>query len=109
MQTTPGTGAVICAARLSLGIFLPKLRPGMQLRYEFSDWENSWYVHHLYGDGLTNYGNTLGNWAADLRLRDGDDAGAQSHMLQLDWQRANGASYSVRYRTAQMPRGVNSG
>jgi hypothetical protein len=87
-------------AALSAGLFLPRFRPDMQLRYEYSNWEDVWYTHHLYGDGLTNYKLVLGNWGADWRNY-GDSVGGQSHMLQWDWQRRNGASYTARYRTAQ--------
>jgi hypothetical protein len=85
---------------LSFGLFLPKFRPDAQLRYEFSNWEDVWYVHHLYGDGLSNYRRVLGNWGADWRTF-GDSVGGQSHLLQFDWQRRTGASYTARYRTAQ--------
>jgi len=85
---------------LSAGVFLPRFRPNAQLRYEFSNWEDVWYTHHLYQDGLTNYRSVLGNWGADWRSF-GDSAGGQSHMLQLDLQSASGAAYMLRYRTAQ--------
>jgi Capsule assembly protein Wzi len=85
---------------LSFGIFLPKLRPNLQVRYEFSNWEDVWYVHHLYLDGLTNYGHVLGNWAADWRAK-GDAAGGQSHMLQVNWRRDNEGVVMLRYRRAQ--------
>jgi hypothetical protein len=88
---------------LSAGIFLPKLRPDLQLRYEYSNWEDVWYTHHLYLDGLTNQRLVLGNWGADWRTF-GDGVGGQSHMLQLDWQRPSGATYGARYRTVQNAR-----
>lgn len=85
---------------LSAGIYLPRLTPATQLRYEFSNWEDVWYVHHLYGDGLKNYGVVMGNWAADWR-RPSDYAGGQSHMLALDWDRTADTRYSAVYRTTQ--------
>jgi hypothetical protein len=84
---------------LSAGIFLPKLRPNLQARYEFSNWEDVWYTHHIYQDGMSNYGRVLGNWGADWR-RPGDYAGGQSHMLQLNWERDSGAAYTFTYRTS---------
>jgi hypothetical protein len=89
-----GNGAV------SAGIFLPSFRPNAQLRYEYTSWEDVWYNHHLYLDGMTNNYLVLGNWGADWRTY-GDTVGGQSHMLQADWQRPTGAAYTVRYRTAQ--------
>ncbi len=85
---------------LSAGIYLPRLTPATQLRYEFSNWEDVWYVHHLYGDGLRNFGAVMGNWAAEWR-RPTDYAGGQSHMLALDWDRTADTRYSAIYRTTQ--------
>ena len=72
------------AARVSAGFYLPRLRPNLQLRYEFSEWQSNWYVHHIYQDGMTNYGVVLGQWGAQWR-RPGDAVGAQSHALELIW------------------------
>lgn len=85
---------------MSAGLFLPQLRPNLQLRYEFSERDTNWYVHPVYGDGLTNYGNVLGNWAGDWRLP-GDNVRAQSHALELIWDRDNGAQIDLQYRTAR--------
>jgi hypothetical protein len=85
---------------LSAGIYLPRFRPDMQLRYEFSNWEDVWYIHHLYLDGLRNDGFVMGNWGADWR-RLPDSIGGQSHMLALDWDRNTDARYSLIYRTVQ--------
>jgi hypothetical protein len=52
---------------LSAGIYLPKFRPAMQLRYEFSSWEDVWYVHHLYGDGLSSATGQLIGARATIR------------------------------------------
>lgn len=85
---------------LSAGLYLPRLRPDMQLRYEFSNWEDVWYVHHLYQDGLRNLGNVMGNWGADWR-RPPDYVGGQSHMLALDWDADTDTRFGLVYRTVQ--------
>lgn len=85
---------------LSAGLYLPRFRPDLQLRYEFSNWEDVWYVHHLYRDGLRNDGHVLGNWGADWR-RLPDSVGGQSHMLALDWDADTVTRYGLVYRTAQ--------
>ena len=85
---------------LSAGLYLPRLRPDLQLRYEYSSWDDAWYTHHLYVDGLRNDGFVMGNWGADWR-RTADSAGGQSHLLALDWDRGHDARYSLAYRTAQ--------
>ena len=87
------------SSAISGGFFLPQLRPGWQLRYEFSEWQSNWYVHHIYQDGMSNFGATVGNWAADWR-RPGDGVGGQSHALQLSWDRADGQLLDLQYRTA---------
>jgi hypothetical protein len=69
------------------------------LRYEFSEWQSNWYVHHIYQDGMSNDDVVLGTWAAQWRQR-GDGIGAQSHALQLTWDRRNGDQYDLQYRTA---------
>lgn len=85
---------------LSFGLFFPKIATNVSMRYEFSGWEDVFYTHHRYRDGMTNLGQVLGHWAADWR-KFGDIVGGQSHMLQLDWQRESGAVYGLRFRTAQ--------
>jgi hypothetical protein len=87
------------SSAISAGFYLPQLRPELQLRYEFSEWQSNWYVHHIYQDGMSNEGIVLGTWAAQWRLR-GDAIGAQSHALQLTWDRRNGDQYDLQYRTA---------
>ncbi|HVN98972.1 MAG TPA: capsule assembly Wzi family protein, partial [Steroidobacteraceae bacterium] len=87
------------SSAVSAGFYLPQLRPDLQLRYEFSEWQSNWYVHHIYRDGMTNDGVVLGNWAAAWRLS-GDGVGAQSHALELIWDRRNGRQYDFQYRTA---------
>jgi hypothetical protein len=87
------------SSAISAGFYLPQLRPDLQLRYEFSEWQENWYVHHIYQDGMSNDGVVLGTWAAEWRLK-GDAVGAQSHALQLIWDRRNGQQLDVQYRTA---------
>ena len=86
------------SSAISAGFYLPQLRPNLQLRYEFSERDSNWYVHHIYQDGVTNYGSVLGSWAADWR-RPGDGVGGQSHALQLTFDRDNGQQFDWQYRT----------
>ena len=92
------------SSALSGGFWLPELRPNLQLRYEFSEWQSNWYVHHIYQDGLSNHGVVLGNWGADWRLR-GDGIGGQSHFLDLRWQLERGDDLNASYRTVQNAQG----
>lgn len=87
-------------AALSAGIDFPQLWQSFDLTYEFSDWQNGWYVHGIYQDGLTNDGRVLGHWFGEQRhLNDG--VGGQSHMLRLGWQPRFGGDAEFRYRTLQ--------
>jgi len=89
---------------LSGGFFLPELRPNLQLRYEFSEWQSNWYTHHIFQDGMSNYGVVDGNWGADWRQFNAS-VGAQSQMLALSWQSPRGFDLDVHYRTVQNGRG----
>ncbi len=86
------------SSALSAGFYLPRLRPNLQLRYEFSEWQSNWYTHHIYQDGMTNYGVVLGQWGAQWR-RPGDGVGAQSHALELIWDLDSGRELDLQYRT----------
>ena len=55
-------------AALSVGITFPRLWQRFDLTYEASEWQNGWYVHDIYLDGMTNDGRVLGHWGADRRV-----------------------------------------
>lgn len=86
------------SSSMSAGVFLPRLLPNLQLRYEFAEWQSNWYTNHIYQDGMTNYGVVLGQWGAMWR-RPGDDVGAQSNALQLTWDLDGGQQLDLQYRT----------
>jgi hypothetical protein len=85
-------------ASLSVGITFPRLWRRFDLTYEASEWQNGWYVHDIYLDGLTNEGNVLGHWGADWR-QPGDGVGAQSHLVRLGWEPPFGGLLQVQART----------
>ena len=87
------------SSAIAAGFYLPQLRPHLQLRYEFSEWQSNWYVHHIYQDGMANFGIVLGHWGAQWRQK-GDAVGAQSHALELVWDRRDGQQLDLQYRTA---------
>lgn len=83
---------------LSAGIDLPRLWDRFDLTYEISDWQNGWYVHHIYREGQSNDGHVIGHWGGDDReLEDG--VGAQSHSLRVGWMPSFGGRFELRYRT----------
>jgi capsule assembly protein Wzi len=80
------------------GVTLPKLGERYSLTVELSEWQNGWYQHHLYGDGLRNEGRIVGHWGADWRLP-GDDVGARSTLLKLGVAPRGGGYVEATYRT----------
>ena len=68
------------------------------LTLEASEWQNAWYVHGIYQDGLRNEGHVLGHWGADWRTVN-DGVGALSWMTQLDWQPRFGGVFAATYRS----------
>lgn len=85
-------------AALSAGIHVPQLLDRLDLRYEVSDWQNAWYVHGVYPDGLSSDGHVIGHWGGDQRVPR-DAVGAQSHSLMLGWRAPFGGLLELRYRT----------
>jgi hypothetical protein len=85
-------------AALSLGVTFPRLWQRFDLTYEVSEWQNGWYTHGIYRDGLTNDGHVLGHWGADSR-RFANGVGAQAHLLRIGWEPPFGGLAQVRART----------
>ena len=83
---------------LSVGITFPRLWNRFDLTYEASEWQNGWYTHSIYLDGLTNDGRVLGHWGADRRVFE-DAVGAQTHMLRLGWDATFGGLLQLQART----------
>ena len=83
---------------LTAGIDVPRLARYFDVTYEFSEWQNIWYVHNIFLDGMSNDGLVLGNWGADQRnFRDG--VGARSQMLRVGWEPPFGGYLEERIRT----------
>jgi len=87
-------------AALSVGIRWPVLFERFDLALEVTEWQNAWYVHPIYGDGLANNGHIIGHWAVDQRVLN-DDVGGQSGMVRLGWRAPFGGLAQLRYRTWQ--------
>jgi len=92
-----GTYRLGCVS-FSMGLDMPLLWDVFDLSYETTEWQNGWYVHHIYQDGVTNKGLVVGHWFGDQR-RFNDDAGGGSHMLRLGWQLQSGDYMRASYRT----------
>ena len=85
---------------LSAGVEFPKLGRNLDLTVELSEWQNGWYVHHIYRDGLVNEGHVIGHWGADWR-QPGDGVGARSFMTRIGWQPKFGGFFEGTFRHLQ--------
>jgi hypothetical protein len=85
-------------AALTAGIDMPRLGRAFDATFEVSEWQNLWYVHNIFLDGMSNDGLVLGNWGADQR-NFGDGVGARSEMLRVGWEPRFGGYLQARIRT----------
>jgi len=99
-DSSNGGAYLLGNSALSAGIHFPRLWKRFELTYEVSEWQNAWYVHHTYLDGMTNKGLVLGHWGADDRVFN-DGVGAQSHMLRMGWEPSFGGTLELTGRTLE--------
>jgi hypothetical protein len=99
-DTSRGRNYLLGNSALSAGIHFPRLGARFDLTLEVSEWQNLWYTHTVYLDGMTNYGRVTGNWFGDQRVF-GDSVGGRSGMVSLGWQPPFGGLFQLRYRTLQ--------
>ena len=85
---------------LSWGIHFPRLGERFDLTLEASEWQNAWYVHSIWQDGMTNDGLVISNWFGDERVF-GDGVGGRSAMARLNWDAWFGGQVQLRYRTLE--------
>ncbi len=88
------------ATNFSLGIDLPLLWRDFDFTFEMSEWQNDWYVHSLYPEGLTNEERVIGHWFGDQRLF-GDAIGGTSQMVRAGWRMRSGYYLQAIYRTSK--------
>ena len=96
-DTSRGRNYLLGDCDLSAGINFPRLGP-FDVTYEVSDWQEGWYVHDIYLDGLVNYGHVTGNWFGDQR-QFGDAVGGHSNMLKVGWEPGFGGLLETQIRT----------
>ncbi len=93
---------------ISMGIDFPKIGP-FDVTYEIDSWAPTWYVHTAsnvqtgYLDGITNYGDSIGNWFGDQRVLAtpttlADSVGGQSNMLRIGWTPSFGGYMQLQLR-----------
>jgi hypothetical protein len=99
-DTSNGKNFLLGNSSISAGINFPRLWERFDLTFETTDWQNGWYTHHIYQDGLVNDGHVIGNWFGDERIT-GDQIGGTSNMVRLGWYPQFGGIFEARIRTMQ--------
>jgi hypothetical protein len=97
-DNSDGGSYLLGNAALTAGIDIPRIARHFDVTYEFSEWQNLWYVHNIFMDGMTNDRLVLGLWGADQR-NFGDGVGARSQMLRVGWEPPFGGYLEERIRT----------
>ena len=108
-DTSRGRGYLLGNSALSVGIHFPQLWKRFDLTVEATEWQNEWYNHFIYQDGMVNYGHVTGNWFGDQRLYlpnaaagvIDDAVGGNSQMVKLGYEPPFGGLFELRYRTLQ--------
>jgi hypothetical protein len=101
-DTSRGSNLLFGKPDLSGGVQFPHLGP-FDLVFEVSQWSPTWYVHAYnavqtgYGDGITNYQRSIGNWFGDQRVF-GDAVGGRSSLLRMGWEPSFGGRLEAEYR-----------
>ncbi|MBS0366201.1 MAG: hypothetical protein JSR67_10305 [Proteobacteria bacterium] len=99
-DTSRGRNYLLGDSALSWGIHFPRIARRFDLTLEATEWQNAWYEHSVWQDGMTNYGLVVSNWFGDERVR-GDGVGGRSAMAKLGWDPQFGGRFELRYRTLQ--------
>lgn len=86
---------------LTLGLDFPVLWRNFDASLEMSEFQNGWYIHHIYPDGPRNDGHSLGHWFGDNRLRQ-DALGGNSYSLRGGWRLPNGNYVQAGYRSLHL-------
>src|ERR1700679_481174 len=60
-DNSDGGSYLLGNAALTAGIDFPRIGRYFDATFEFSEWQNLWYVHNIFLDGMTNDGLVLGN------------------------------------------------
>jgi len=84
-------------AALSAGIAFPQLGRRFSATFELTEWQNAWYRHHIYRDGLRHEDHVLGHWGGDWRIL-GDDVGARSAFARMNVEQLLGGELEASYR-----------
>ncbi len=96
-DTSGASGLALGNTAIMLGFHMPKLTNFLDLSYEYASWQNAWYSHSIYGDGMRHEGGVVGHWGGDNR-QFSDGVGAQSHTTKVIWLMSQGRSLTSTVR-----------
>ena len=82
---------------LSAGVAFPKLGRRFAATFEVTEWQNAWYVHHIYRDGLRHEDHVIGHWGGDWRILN-DGVGARSAFARVNVGLDSGGEVEASYR-----------
>jgi len=82
---------------LTLGIDFPKILNDFDFTYEVSEWQNAWYVHPIYPQGMANDGFVTGHWFGDQRAYPGA-IGGHSQSARFGYSFGASSSIQLSYR-----------
>ncbi|MBS0579584.1 MAG: hypothetical protein JSR36_10010 [Proteobacteria bacterium] len=99
-DTSHGRNYLLGNSALSWGIHFPHLARRFDLTLEASEWQNSWYTHPIWQDGMTNDGLVISHWFGDERQFN-DPVGGRSAMARLLWDATFGGQVELRFRTLE--------
>jgi hypothetical protein len=99
-DTSRGKSYLLGNSALSFGIHFPSLWRRFDLTLEVSEWQNAWYTHNVYQDGMTNDYRVVGNWFGDQRAF-GDSPGGRSQSVRVGWDATFGGLLELRLRALQ--------
>ena len=87
---------------LTVGLYFPYfLSEHWSLAYEYSDWQDQWYVNNVYQDGYVNQGFVLGHWAMQPQRENSTATAGQSHLIETHWQSTNSDVISMTLKTSE--------
>jgi len=98
-DTSNGGSYLLGSASLTAGIDIPRLARYFDVTYEISEWQNIWYVHNIFLDGMSTIAwcSELGRDQRQFRRR----VGARSQCCASGWDRRSAAIWRRRIRTCR--------
>lgn len=87
---------------LSAGLYFPSFGvKGLGATFEYSEWDNGWYVNNVYQEGYSHEGYVLGHWAMQEQHDVSRAAPGQSQYIAFDYVFNDQHSAAIGLRTAE--------